>query len=160
MNALRQDLDNKAAEKKLIKVETSRFGTIEVDPNKIITLSSPFLGFSESIHFILRPHAQDSPFMWLQSLDNPELAFVVISPTLLQEEYNPTIPRQTTNELDIQSVQELDMLLLLTIPSGNPQEMTANLLGPLIINTTKRLAKQIVLDPKKYNPCLPLFQQK
>ena len=97
--------------------------------------------------------------MWLQSLDNPELAFVVISPTLLPEKYSPKIPKQTTNELDIQSDKELDMLVLMTIPAGNPQEMTANLLGPLVINTTKRLAKQIVLDPKKYNPCLPLFQQ-
>lgn len=159
MNALTQDLDNQAAEKELVTVQTSRFGAIEVDPNKIITLTSPFLGFSESIRFILKPHAQDSPFMWLQSLDNPELAFVVISPTLLPKKYNPTIPRQTTNELDIQSNQELDMLVLLTIPAGNPLKITANLLGPLIINTTKRLAKQIVLDPKKYNPCLPLIQQ-
>ena len=159
MNALTQDVDNQAAEKELISVSTSRFGTIEVDPDKVITLTSPFLGFSESIRFILRPHAEDSPFMWLQSLDNPELAFVVISPTLLPEKYSPKITKQTTNELDIQSEQELDMLVLLTIPAGNPQEMTANLLGPLVINTTKRLAKQIVLDPKKYNPCLPLFQQ-
>ena len=159
MNALTQNLDNQAAEKELITVGTSRFGDIEVNPNKIITLTSPFLGFSESTRFILRPHAEDSPFMWLQSLDNPELAFVVISPTLLPEKYSPKIPRQTTNELDIQSDQELDMLVLLTIPAGNPQEMTANLLGPLVINTTKRLAKQIVLDPKNYNPCLPLFQQ-
>lgn len=157
MNALTQDLNLQATEKELISVETSRFGVIEVDPDKIITLTSPFLGFSESIRFVLRPHAADSPFMWLQSLDNPQLAFVVISPTLLQEEYKPTIPKQATNELGIQSDQEIDILLLLTIPAGNPQEMTANLLGPLVINTTKRLAKQVVLDPKKYNPCLPLF---
>ncbi len=157
MNALTQDLDNQPTTKKLVPVETSRFGTIEVDPDKIITMTAPFLGFSESIRFVLRPHAADSPFMWLQSLDNPELAFVVISPTLLQKKYDPTIPKQAINELGIQSAQEIDMLLLLTIPAGNPQEMTANQLGPLIINTTKRLAKQIVLDPKKYNACMPLF---
>ncbi len=159
MNALTQDLDNQATDKELISVQTSRFGTLEVDPDKIITLTSPFLGFPESIRFILRAHAPDSPFMWLQSLDNQELAFVVISSALLPEKYNPKIPKQTINELAIRSDKEIDMLVLLTIPAGNPQEMTANLLGPLIINTTKRLAKQIVLDPKKYNPCLPLFPQ-
>ncbi|MEW6500794.1 MAG: flagellar assembly protein FliW, partial [Thermodesulfobacteriota bacterium] len=54
---------------------------------------------------------------------------------------------------------EQEMFLILTIPKGNPQQMTANLLGPVVMNVARRLAKQVLLDPTQYTPCWPLFSQ-
>ncbi|MCB2183512.1 MAG: flagellar assembly protein FliW [Desulfobulbaceae bacterium] len=159
MNALNQDTDQLDSEK-TIKVQTSRFGEIAVDKDRVITMTRSFLGFPESLHFFLRPHSPNSPFMWLQSLDNPKLAFVVVTAKLLAPHYIPEIPPQLTKELKIDSVEEQDLLLILTIPKDNPQEMTANLLGPVVVNSRKRLAVQVVLDPRKYDPCWPLFPQK
>lgn len=158
MNALEKEREQPAAEK-LITVQTSRFGEITIDQDRVITMTSPFLGFPESKRFILRPHGPDSPFMWLQSLDNPDLAFVVIRAGLLGEAYDPQVPGPAMKELEISGASERDMLLILTIPKGKPEDITANLLGPLLINTSKRLAKQVVLDPNKYDPCWPLFQK-
>ncbi len=144
-------------DQQMITVSTSRFGEIQVSNDKVITMASPFLGFPESKHFVLRPHSEDSPFMWLQSLDDPNLAFVVIQAALLVPQYTPSIPNATRQELADEGASELDTLLLLTIPRDNPQKMTANLLGPLFVNPAKRIAKQVLLDPTVYDACWPVF---
>ncbi|MDH3392473.1 MAG: flagellar assembly protein FliW [Desulfobulbaceae bacterium] len=132
---------------------TAKFGEITIDPEKIITMTTPFLGFPESSRFVLRPHGEKSPFIWLQSLDNPDLAFVMINPTLLIPAYCPEIPPMVLDELEVNEQQQLELLVILAIPHGRIEEMTANLLGPVAINPMKRIAKQVPLDPTRYDPC-------
>ena len=147
---------NKSA--KCRPITTSRFGELEIDEDKIITMTSPFLGFANDYQFILLPHASKSPFWWLQAVNNPKLAFVVIQPILLDTSYKPEINSQVLQELQIINDQELEILVILTIPNGHPELMTANLLGPVAINTSKKLAKQVLLDPTLYNPCWPMVK--
>jgi len=150
-------VDITAPAEKDIRIQTSRFGEITVDLDKLITMTTPFLGFPESKRFVLRPHGPKSPFMWLQSLDNPDLAFVVIQPAVLIPQYKPEMSAHLKKELQLANGNEPDLLLILTIPKNNPQAMTANLLGPVAINPEKRLAKQVLLDPVKYDACWPVF---
>lgn len=140
-----------------ITVATSRFGKLTIRPENIITMASPFLGFPDSHHFILKPHGTESPFMWLQSLDEPHLAFVVTSAAILAPQYKPAIPALVRQELGATEDDPLEILLILTIPHGDPLKMTANLLGPVMINSQKRLAKQVVQDPKVFDHCWPVF---
>ena len=142
------------------KVKTSRFGEIEIDTDRIISMTSPFPGFPESSKFVLLPNKPGSPFMWLQSLDDQDLAFVIVQASFLEIDYRPPIPAGIREELHIKTDGDQEILLILTIPQGKPQEMTANLLGPLVINTKERLAKQVVLDPNKYDLCWPVFEKK
>ncbi len=146
-------------EKNTLTVQTSRFGELTVDQDKVISMTSPFLGFPDSKRFFLRPHSAESPFMWFQSLDDPGLAFVVIQAMILVPQYQPEIPGAIRKELEAGSEISLDILLILTIPKNNPQGMTANLLGPLVINSDRRLAKQVLLDPTMYAACWPVFTQ-
>jgi len=141
-----------------ITVQTSRFGPVEIDPAKVITMVSPFLGFPDCHRFFLRPHSENSPFLWLQSLDLPELAFVTIQPGLILPDYRPEIPESVRRELEMAPDSEPDILVILTIPAGRPADMTANLLGPVMLNVEKRLAKQVLLDPNRYDPCWPVFE--
>lgn len=140
-----------------ITVSTSRFGQLSVDPEKIITMTSPFLGFPDSRQFIVKPHGEESPFLWFQSLDDPKLAFVVIQATLLIPQYHAEMSTLIRQELQASPDQTLETLLILTIPRENPEGMTANLLGPLVINSEKRLAKQVLQDPARYDACWPVF---
>jgi len=146
-------------EEELIKVRSSRFGTLEIKSDHVITMTRPFLGFPESTSFFLIPHSDNSPLMWIHSLDDPDLAFVVISHTNLPFSYLPEISTAITRELDTNRDEELELLLILTIPRGDTNEITVNLLGPIIINSEKKLARQLVLDAGQYNPCHPLFPQ-
>lgn len=140
-------------------IRTSRFGDIEINTDKIITLTSPFLGFADEKRFVLVPHGDESAFWWLQAVDNPNLAFVVLQPSLINPQYNPPIPNSVRIELQANSPEEIGLLVILTIPQGNPQKMTANLLGPVALNAAKCLAKQILLDPTIYSPCWPILQE-
>ena len=159
MNVSAVDTDNTIVGKK-VKVKTSRFGEIEIDTDRVISMTSPFPGFPGSNRFILLPNKPDSPFMWFQSLDAPDLAFVITQAGFLDIDYAPPIPTAIKEELKIGNDNDQEILLILTIPQGKPQEMTANLLGPVVINTKERLARQIVLDPNRYDLCWPVFDNK
>lgn len=154
MQTMPKTLDTNQQE---MTVATSRFGKLTIRPENIITMTSPFLGFPDSHHFILKPHGTESPFMWLQSLDEPHLAFVVTSAAILAPQYKPAIPALVRQELDAMENDPLEILLILTIPHGDPLKMTANLLGPVVINSQKRFAKQVVQDPKVFDHCWPVF---
>lgn len=140
-------------------VATSRFGDIEVVRDKIITMTRPFPGFPDSHRFVIRPHGKESPFFWLQSLDDPELAFVVIPAAILIPAYQPAIPEATLADLQLAGAGP-ELLLVLTIPHGKPEKMTANLLGPVVLNPGKRLACQALLDPAVYELAWPVFTEK
>ena len=142
-----------------IEVETSRFGQMRVEREKIINMLAPFLGFPSSRQFILRPHGEDSPFMWLQSLEDPKLAFVVVQPGFLLSDYAPPLQPFVLDELQVVKGTPPEILVILTIPAGKPLEMTANLLAPVVINVDKRLAKQVLLDPNRYDPCWKVIQE-
>ncbi|MBU0729642.1 MAG: flagellar assembly protein FliW [Proteobacteria bacterium] len=142
-----------------IKISTSRFGELTIDKDKIIIMTSPFLGFPDSTRFILQKHGLSSPFMWFQSVDDPNLAFVVIQSVVVDPSYNPPVNDHIREELEATDVSELELLLILTIPRENPRAMTANLLGPVMINANKRLAKQVLLDPGRYDCCWPIISE-
>lgn len=139
-----------------LSVITSRFGEIEVSQEKIITMTSPILGFPKSKRFVLRPHREDSPFMWLQSLDEPKLAFVVTQPALVNPQYQPGLGSHVREELGLDGDDQPDLLVILAFSGEKHEEVTVNLLGPIVINAKKRLAKQVILDPVKYDPCWPV----
>ncbi len=141
----------------LTTIQSSRFGKLEIETDKVITLTSPFLGFADAWRFVLIPHGPKSVFWWLQATDYPELAFVVIQPALIVPEYRPEIPRQLRRELQAED-EELEVLIMLNIPQGRPEAMTANLLGPVVLNPAKKLARQVLLDPARYDPCWPVLK--
>jgi len=143
-------------------VETTRFGKIKIDESKIIFFTSPILGFPNAKRYVLIPHRENSPFFWLQAIDIPELAFVVIDPSVFFPDYKPKIPPEACKELHLETNDEVCYLAIVTIPKEDPGNLTANLLGPIVINVERRLAKQVVLDPKIYplkEPLKPYFQK-
>lgn len=126
------------------KYMTSRFGEIEVDTDSIVCFTSAIIGFNNSRNYILIPHAENSPFTWLQSLDEQDVIFVVIQVFDFFSEYAPDIDDGDLNDIGITSRDELVLAVLVTIPE-NYKEMTANLVAPIIINKSNRLAKQVVI---------------
>ena len=78
---------------------------------------------------------------------------MVINPAIIVDDYNFEIPDEMEQELELEESSEAEVLVLVTFRSGNgekPLKLSANLLGPLIINVKNRRACQAVLDPKKY----------
>ncbi|MCB9229056.1 MAG: flagellar assembly protein FliW [Deltaproteobacteria bacterium] len=132
-----------------MKVSTARFGEFEVDESEIIELPSGLIGFPELNKFILLNHDEESPFKWLQSVDDGSIAFVLINPLLFRPDYTVEVPEAEVSDLGLQSEEDAVISVIITMPS-NPQNMTANLKAPLIFNLQNRKGKQIILNQSSY----------
>lgn len=134
----------------MVEVETSRFGEIKVNEDEIITMVEPILGFPWAKRFVIREHRPGVPFKWFQCLDDGSLAFVIVNPLLFKPDYTVEIDEEEAEKLGIKDPLDAEVYVIVTIPRGNPQDMTANLKAPIVINKKKRLAKQLVLDREDY----------
>jgi len=140
-----------------VKILTTRFGTISVNKNKIIHMPSGMLGFSEKKRFVLFRHKENSPFFWYQSVDDPSLAFVVTNPFLFVPDYDVEADDAAKAMSWNDAVDsDLELYVVANIPKGEPDKMTANLIGPILINMKKRQAVQMVISNSPYSHKFPL----
>ena len=139
-----------------VHVMTTRFGAVEIDDDKIIEMPDGMIGFTEQRFILLSPDNNDR-FFWLQSVDNPELAFVVTDPTAFVPGYDVTLTPDEYDRLGLDPESAEVILLTVTTISRETREYTINLLGPIVVNPAKMTAKQIVLENGKYEIRYPLF---
>jgi flagellar assembly factor FliW len=130
------------------KVETTRFGEIQVKEEDIIFFPYSILGFPDSHNYVILEGP--FPFYWLQSLDEPHVAFVIVEPERFFPDYEVTLKESDLKRFGMNDISEGKVWVIVTIPD-NPVEMTANLLGPILINLKKNLGFQLVLDTDKYH---------
>lgn len=133
----------------MIKVKTTRFGELEVKNNDVIELPSGLVGFPELKKYVLLDHDKESPFKWLQSLDDGAIAFVLINPLLFKPDYTVEVTEAEVSDLDLKSEEDAVISVIITIPN-NPQNMTANLKAPLVFNLKNRSGKQLILSNSAY----------
>ncbi len=133
----------------MIKVKTSRFGELEVKNNDVIELPSGLVGFPELKKYVLLDHDKESPFKWLQSLDDGAIAFVLINPLLFKPDYTVEVTEAEVSDLKLEDEDDAVISVIITIPS-NPQNMTANLKAPLVFNLKNRSGKQLILSNVEY----------
>lgn len=144
----------------MAQVATKAFGTIEINPMQIIRFPDGLYGFKESAEFALLDDAAGSPFKWLQSMADPTLAFVLIQPELfLKDEYDPRPTREDLEVLQLTAVGECLIFLIVTIPENNPENMTANLQGPLLINKEKKIGRQIISNNSSHTVRVSIMEQ-
>lgn len=132
-----------------MKINTTRFGKVEVDDTKVITMLGGIIGFENYYRFIILDFLKDSQFKWLQSLNEPGLAFVVCDPWFFFKDYSFEISDEDQNELGIEKVNDIMALAIATIPTDITRT-TLNLVSPLIINMKKMIGKQVVLYNSSY----------
>jgi flagellar assembly factor FliW len=134
---------------------TTRFGEVDIDDDKIIKIPDSILGFTEKRFIVLLP-GNSGQFFWLQSVDNPALAFVVTDPVSFVQDYEVKLTSEEYKKLKLTLESELILLSLVTM-AQDAMDLTINLLGPIVVNPEKMIAKQIVLEDGKYKTKHPLF---
>ncbi len=134
----------------MIQVKTTRFGDIEVRDSDVIELPSGLIGFPELTNYVLLDHDKESPFKWLQSLQDGGIAFVLINPLLFNPDYTVEVSEAEVSDLQLGSEDDAVISVIVTMPS-NPQNMTANLKAPLVFNLKNRLGKQLILNNPAYS---------
>lgn len=132
-----------------MNIATTRFGALDIDDSKIIVMPEGMLGFEET-RFILLTPPNLGPFCWLQAVDNPELAFVVVDTKNCDVDYTIRLTSEEAEKLQLGENPETIFLAVVTM-AADPFAITANLQGPIVLNPERMIAKQIVLEGGKYS---------
>jgi len=141
----------------IIKINTTRFGEVEISGQKIYSFPDGIPGFPSCKQFCIINNSKNNLFKWLQSVDKPELAFVIFDPFLLKKDYDVFINDEALKILEVEKKEDIIVTVILTIPKGKPKEMTANLKAPLIFNIVKKIGKQIILNDSDYPLEYPVY---
>ena len=137
-----------------MEVRTTRFGTVNIADDRVITFPKGLLGFGSFTRYCLLEPAEDACFFWLQSLEEPSLAFVVTDPAFFIPDFSVPIRPEQMSELGLSSLGDAQVFVIV---NKVDQTLTANLQGPLVINTLNRQGEQFVLAEKRWTTRHPLI---
>ena len=84
-----------------MEIQTTRFGRMEVNEERIITFPRGLLGFPSHTRYALIQTGEENYFFWLQSVDEASLAFVVTDPTIFFKDYQVPLKDETQQELEL-----------------------------------------------------------
>ena len=130
-----------------MEIESKAYGTITVDERQRLLFPGGLYGFEDYTEYALLD-AHKRPFYWLQSIQNREVAFVLINPYLFRPDYVLDVPKDDLERIGNPEGDATLVFTILTIPNEGG-EVTANLQGPLVINRKARTGIQsISLNPR------------
>lgn len=133
----------------LLRITTTRFGDLKVDEGSILTFTQPIIGFQEFRRFVLVPGPEEGAVTWLQSIEESDLAFILMDPRSVYPDYRVELGNHELSELAVTSVDELDVYTLVVVPA-DPSKVRTNLKAPILINPKVRLGKQTILEKSNY----------
>jgi flagellar assembly factor FliW len=132
-----------------MRIETARFGTIDAPEEGVFTFPMGMLGFARHKRFVVLDHSDNSPFKWMQSVDDGELAFIITDPLFFRRDYHLSVRRAELSVIEPENAEDLVVSVIMTVPA-DPHDMSANLLAPLIFNMVNRRGMQYVLTDHRY----------
>jgi len=140
-----------------MEIKTKAYGPLTIEPTDIITFQRGPIGFEDKHKFVLlgNPEVIET-LVWLQSVEDEELAFVVAQPRFFRPDYNPSVHLDELEELDVKDEADLLVYSIITVPA-EVNKMTANLRAPVVINVKNNRAGQIVLNDDRYKIKEPVF---
>ena len=136
-----------------MKIMTRKFGEIEIDEKKILVMPEGLPGFPGFERFILLEDPKTSPFCWFQSMEEPNLALVIMSPFIFKPDYKIDLEGFIASR-DWKETQTGDVLIyvVINISEGEKEKkITANLMGPIIINSKNNEAIQVIISDSTYS---------
>lgn len=136
-----------------MKIQTRKFGEIEINENKILSMPEGLPGFPGFERFVLLEDPKSAPFCWFQSSEEPNLALAMMNPFLFKPDYE--IDLEGFIELrDWKGIETKDLLVyvVINIVKGEKKnKVTANLIGPIVINAKNNEAIQVVISNSSYS---------
>ncbi|UCE58573.1 MAG: flagellar assembly protein FliW [Phycisphaerales bacterium] len=136
-------------------IDTSRFGQLEVDEDRLITFEEGVLGFPEQHEYALIQTGEGSGFYWLQSVNTRDLAFVVCDPRLFVADYQVPVKLEELQTIGLTDPEDAQVFTIVNKVGGL---LTGNFQGPLVVNVKNRNGRQLVLSDKRYSTRHPLMR--
>lgn len=144
---------------KKITIKTKHFGETTINEDQIINFPNGILAFEEYSEYAIISEDENSIFHWLQSTQDPDLAFLIMEPYFAKVDYVPDIyAYQLENLMGSTSLEHLSIWCIVTIPPNHPEKMTINLQGPLIISSEKKLGGQFISNNEAHHVRMPVLE--
>ncbi|TCW42208.1 flagellar assembly factor FliW [Thermohydrogenium kirishiense] len=141
-----------------MNIETKNFGLVSYNEEDVLHFDDGIPGFEGLKSFILLSVDEYTPFKWLQSLDDTDIAFVIIDPKVVVKDYEVRIDEETVKLLEIKDINHVLVYAIVVIPD-EIEKMTANLKAPIIINAENNKGMQILLDNDEYMIKHPILKE-
>jgi flagellar assembly factor FliW len=126
-----------------MKIETTRFGSVEIEPDDLLQFPAGLLGLEHCRHWVLLADAENDALGWLQCTSRAEIAFAVVCPRRFVPEYQVRISRGELSPLELAEVREAQVL---AIVGKNERGITLNLKAPVVLNLPRRLGRQVITN--------------
>jgi len=139
-----------------VKIATRDFGEIEVKPEELIVFPEGIVGFDHVKRYALLESEECEPFVWLQSVDDPDVAFIIVDPSALLDNYEVEVAEEELDALGFDDASNAAVVVLAAIPV-DVENATMNLRAPLIINPDTCQGRQVILSDDQHPTKLPLF---
>lgn len=132
-----------------MEIVTKARGKIEVTDDKLLTIPEGLFGFEEYKKFAVIDSDYE-PFLWLQSAEEPELAFLIVDPFLICSDYETDIDDESLKKIGIKSPEDIIIMTIVTVPDDG-SAITANFMGPLVINKKNKLCMQVIINDNRWS---------
>lgn len=134
-----------------MRIDTRYFGEVDIADEKIIHFEQGILGFEEYKDYtVLYDVEEGEPFFsWLQSITNKELAFPIVNPFRVKEDYCVEVDDSLLEVIGNGADEDIVVFLMATVPS-DIKKASVNMKAPLLINTANNLGMQVVLENPEY----------
>lgn len=133
-----------------MKATTRVFGNIEIDDDKIITMDKGMIGFPDLKHFALifdeeKKEQKKGFIMWFQSMDDGDIAFPVMDPHRVLDDYAPSVNEELLSGLGEMTIENTYILVTVTVPK-KVEDFSANMKAPIVINTDTQKGAQVITE--------------
>lgn len=132
-----------------MKTIQTRFGEVEYDTSNIVHFPAGLIGLPNLRNFIVMPNKKKGPLFWIQSVDDPEMAFVLTDPTNFFLDYDVTPDLAEMQALHINEGDQCFVLSVVTVPPD--QIITLNLAAPIFFAPLTNRAIQVILEDSRYS---------
>lgn len=133
-----------------MKIQTTRFGAIQIEPDDILFFRNGLLGFEDCRHWVLLADGQNPAVAWLQSMQHSDIAMPVVSPRRFINDYQV---RMDPADVDVLQLTAIEQAYVLGVVSRDEETLTLNLRAPLVINLDRRIGCQVITvdsQPMRY----------
>ena len=142
----------------MVKIETKAYGSLEIESEDLITFQEGLFAFEQYKKYALVKKDETSIFMWLQCLDEKDLAFLIVSPNELISGYKPVIANELLATIKLENIEAAEIFCICTVPASQPEKMTINLQGPLLVDRDEGLGGQFISADDRHLVKTPVFE--
>jgi len=132
----------------------SRFGEIEYDSDNTLQFPEGLVGFEDLRAFVVMPNEKEGPLFWIQSIDDPQVAFTLTDPTGFYFDYKVVPDGRERQKLGID--EDGECLIVSVVSVSSERKITLNLAAPILFAPETNRALQVILEGTQFSPQTPL----